>query len=421
MEQGYLDDLVVSQSYQYTGKGFDHKLPTGIITLDIALAGGIPLDGSIIEIFGEESAGKSTMSCRICKKCTDTATGYVTWVDSELSYDPDWASVQGLNPQKVISYRPPYMEAAMTIIIDDIRAYRSKYLPWLDDPDWRPSNEHAAAAGCSIKDIVKIKDYLSEQAPVHMIVWDSLAASPVKSVAESGSGFEQGMAYRARLIKMFLSRYQVAVVGCDKIGMILINQVIDNIGSYTGGVTTPGGRGLRHGKHLSIYMKKSGGEKDADSFKITDYTIIALTKNKVTPVIASFPVIFSKSRGFLGATSIYEYLTNCKWFRNAGSWKKFDYERTDPTTGEILHEEISFQQKNFYDLIQNRPELFKYLGDVILNRFIEKFPFSTSLKSTDVSSIVEACVSESSFIPDQSEIDSITEESGDVNDVSNVE
>lgn len=229
------------------------------------------------------------------------------------------------------------------------------------------------------------------------------------------------MLYRARLIKMFLSRYQVAVVGCDKIGLILINQVIDNIGSYTGGVTTPGGRGLRHGKHLAIYMKKSGGEKDSESFRTTDYTMISLTKNKVTPVIASFPVIFSKSRGFLGATSIYEYLSNNKWFRNAGSWKKFDYEVVDPQTGEVKTEEISFQQRNFYELIQKRPELFLYLCQVILNRFLEKFPFSTSLKSTDVSKIVEACISESSFIPDQDEIESLTREVGDVNSVGDTE
>lgn len=420
MDQDYTE-LVVNQAYQYTGKGFNHKLPTGIVTLDIALAGGIPLDGSIIEVYGEESHGKTTMSYRICKKCTDDPTGYVTWVDSELSYDDDWASVQGLNPRKVISYRPPYMEAAMNIIIDDIRAYKSKYLPWIDNQDWKPTNEQATRAGCGIRDVETVKSYMSEQAPIHMIVWDSLAASPVKSVAEDGSAFEQGMAYRARLIKMFLSRYQVAVVGCDKIGLILINQVIDNIGSYTGGVTTPGGRGLRHGKHLAIYMKKSGGEKDSESFRTTDYTMISLTKNKVTPVIASFPVIFSKSRGFLGATSIYEYLANNKWFRNAGSWKKFDYEVVDPQTGEVRTEEISFQQRNFYELIQKRPELFLYLCQVILNRFLEKFPFSTSLKSTDVSKIVEACISESSFIPDQDEIESLTREAGDVNNVGDTE
>lgn len=402
-------ELVVDQNYRYTGEGFSEKLPTGIVTLDIALAGGIPLNGSIIEIYGEESHGKTTMSYRICKKCTDSPTGYVTWIDSELSYDDDWASVQGLNPKKVISYRPPYMEAAINIIIKDIRAYKMKYLPWLESTDWRPSTDQAAQAGCSTRDVEAIKAYMKSVAPSHMIVWDSLAASPVKSVAEDGSAFDQGMAYRARLIKMFLSRYQVAVVGCDKIGMILINQVIDNIGSYVGGVTTPGGRGLRHGKHLSIYMKKSGGEKDSDSFKTTDYTMISITKNKVTPVIASFPVIFSKSRGFLGATSIYEYLSNTKWFRNAGSWKKFDYERVDPATGEVVTEEISFQQKNFYDMITEKPELFTYLCNVILNKFLEKFPFSSALKSTDVSKVVEACLAESNSVPDESELTSIEE------------
>lgn len=413
MIQDY-ENLVVNEDYRYKGKGFDQKIPTGIVTLDIALGGGIPLCGSIIEIYGEESHGKTTMSYRICKKCTDSSDGYVTWIDSELSYDDDWARVQGMNPDKVISYRPPYMESAMNIIIDDVKAYKSKYLPWLVDKDWRPSNEEAERAGTGVRDIEGVRKYMEDHAPIHMIVWDSLAAAPVKSVAEDGSAFDQGMAYRARLIKMFLSRYQVAVVGCDKIGMILINQVIDNIGSYLGGVSTPGGRGLRHGKHLSIYMKKSGGEKDAESFKMTDYTVIAITKNKVTPVIASLPVIFSKSRGFLGATSLYEYLANNKWFRNAGSWKKFDYSKVDINTGEVTNEEISFQVRNFYTLMQERPELFEYLSEVVHKRFVEKFPFSSSLKSVDVSTIVKACMAENNFMPDQDELNSTYDENKSV-------
>ena len=208
---------------------------------------------------------------------------------------------------------------------------------------------------------------MESSAPPHMIVWDSLAAAPVKSVAEEGAEYSAGMAYRARLIKSFLSRYQVAVIGCEKIGMILINQVIDNIGDMYGpAISTPGGRGLRHGKHLSIYVKKSGsGEKDAENFKVTDYVMISLTKNKVTPVIASFPVIFSKSRGFIGATSVLEYLWNIQWFRSAGSWKKFDYTKVDPETGEVLDvEEISIQRGNFYDIIEKRPELFEHPGSL---------------------------------------------------------
>ena len=212
------------------------------------------------------------------------------------------------------------------------------------------------------------------------------------------------------MIKSFLSRYQVAVVGCDKIGMILINQVIDDIGSYGGGVTTPGGRGLRHGKHLAIWVKKSGsGEKDAENFKITDYVMISLTKNKVTPVIASFPVIFSKSRGFLGATSMLEYLWNVQWFKTAGSWKKFDYETVDQETGEITREEISFQRGNFYELMEKRPELFEYLCEQIKSQLVEKFPSNKSLRDSDMDAIIKACMAEDSAIPDEDEIESSSE------------
>lgn len=412
MDSFDLSKLVSDQDYLYKGGGFYNKLPTGIITLDAALAGGFPLNGSIVEIYGEESHGKTTLSYRLCKKCTDKAEGYVTWIDSEVSYSEEWAAVQGVNVDKVIPYRPPYMEAAMDIIINDIKLYKERYLPWLVDPKWRPSAADAQKADTVVTDIEAIKKYMEKNAPPHIIVWDSLAASPVKSVAEENSEYSSGMAYRARLIKSFLSRYQVAVIGCEMIGMILINQVIDNIGDMYGpAFTTPGGRGLRHGKHLAIYVKRSGsGEKDAENFKATDYVMISLTKNKVTPVIASFPVIFSKSRGFIGATSVLEYLWNIQWFRSAGSWKKFDYNKFDPETGEIIEtEEISIQRGSFYDLIEKRPELFNYLCEQIKAQLVAKFPFNQSLKEMDMDSIINACLNESSAMPDEEEINSLAE------------
>ena len=404
--------LVSNQDYLYKGGGFYNKLPTGIITLDAALAGGFPLNGSIVEIYGEESHGKTTLSYRLCKKCTDKSEGYVTWIDSEVSYSAEWAAVQGVNVDKVIPYRPPYMEAAMDIIINDIKLYKERYLPWLVDTKWKPSTADAQKAETGVNNVAAIKEYMEKNAPPHIIVWDSLAASPVKSVAEENSEYSSGMAYRARLIKSFLSRYQVAVIGCEKIGMILINQVIDNIGDMYGpAFTTPGGRGLRHGKHLAIYVKRSGsGEKDAENFKATDYVMISLTKNKVTPVIASFPVIFSKSRGFIGATSVLEYLWNIQWFRSAGSWKKFDYNKVDPDTGEILEtEEISIQRGTFYDLIEKRPELFTYLCEQIKEQLVAKFPSNQSLKDMDMNSIIQACLNETSAMPDEAEIESLSE------------
>jgi len=404
-----LEKLIVDSKSVYHGNGFSHRLSSGIATLDLALGGGIPLDGSIIEIWGEESHGKTTISYRFCKKCTDLG-GYVTWIDSEQSFDRGWAATQGVDPDSIIPYRPPYMEKANEIILSDIEMYKSTYLPWLVDPKWKPTYEDAQRSGYGVSQVEEIKSWMSENSPPHILVWDSLAASPVKTQVE-GNDFGQGMAYRARLIKAFLSRYMVAVVDCPKIGMILINQVIDTMGGlYEPAITTPGGRGLRHGKHLSLYLKKSGsGERDAENYRITDYIIVSIVKNKVTPVVASFPVIFSKSRGFIGATSVLEYLRLNKWFRDAGSWKKFIYEKVDPDTGEITSEEISFQLSKFYDLIEQRPEIFEYLCNVILKSLREKFPTNVALDSVDVKSVVEACMSETTAVPDEEETTSMTE------------
>lgn len=403
-----LKDLI-QEGLVYKGDGFSNRLPTGIPTLDIALGGGIPLNGSIIEVFGEESNGKTTLSYRFCKKCTDTSGGYVTWIDSETSYDTAWAAIQGVNTDRVIPYRPPYMEAANNIIIQDINRYKEKFLPWLVDDKWRPTKEQAEAAGVGVTNVSAIKDYMVRSAPPHIIVWDSLAASPVKGVAEGNGEFSEGMAFRARLIKQFITRYNVAVVGCDKIGMILINQVIDDIGSYGGGIATPGGRGLRHGKHLSLLVKKSGsGEKDSEMMTVTDYVKIAIIKNKVTPIIASFPIIFSKSKGYLGATAVLEYLLDINWFKSAGSWKKFQYNVVDEATGEVTHEEeISIQRGMFYDLIEKRPEIFEYLLMKIKEMFVTKFPFNRSLANVNISEVVSACMQEETAMPDEEETTSM--------------
>lgn len=401
---------LVQEGLMYQGDGFSNRLPSGIPTLDIALGGGIPLNGSIIEIYGEESNGKTTVTYRFCKRCTDTEGGYVTWVDSETSYDTAWAAIQGVNTERVIPYRPPYMEAANNIIISDIHRYKEVFLPWLVDDKWKPTKEQAEAAGVGINNVKAIKEYMESIAPPHIIVWDSLAASPVKSVAEEEGDFKEGMAYRARLIKQFITRYNVAVVGCNKIGMILINQVIDDIGSYGGGVATPGGRGLRHGKHLSIMVKKSGsGEKDSEMMTVTDYVKLAITKNKVTPIIASFPIIFSKSKGYLGATAVLEYLLDINWFKSAGSWKKFIYTHVDESTGEVIDEEVSIQRGSFYDLIEKRPEIFEYLCMKIKEMFTSKFPFNKSLMGVDIPDIISACMQEETAMPDEEEASSMSE------------
>jgi recombination protein RecA len=401
-------EKLIQKDLIYKGNGFTNKLPSGIITLDIALGGGIPLNGSIIELYGEESAGKTTVAYRFCRRCTKNEKGYVTWVDSELSYDSSWAIIQGVDIEKLIPYRPPYMEAANNIILEDIRRYKETYLPWLVNDKWSPNSELASEAGTKTSDIEGVKKYMIENSPPHLIVWDSLAASPVKSVAEEGADFASGMSYRARLIKSFLSRYSVSVVGCDKIGLIIINQVIDDIGSYGGGITTPGGRGLRHGKHLSIYIKKLGsGEKDKDQFTVTDYVKLSITKNKVTPIIASFPIIFSKSKGYIGATALLEYLIDIKWFKDAGSWKKFTYENLDKSTGEIKREELSIQRGTFYKLIAQRPEIFVYLCNVVKDMFVSKFPMNKSLQNINIENIISSCLEESTAIPTEEETSSI--------------
>lgn len=400
-----MGDLVADEDYRYKGKGFNYKLPLGFPPFDIALGGGLPLGGAIIEVWGEESHGKTTLTYRACKRVTDMH-GYVTWIDNESSYDEGWATVQGLNVQAVIPYRPPYMEKAIEIIIGDVNKYKEKFLPWTMHSgrgSWKPTKEQAEAAGTGVTDVEGVKEWMTKNAPPHVIVWDTIANCPVKTVVE-GQEFGGGMALRARLIKSFITRFQVAAEGCEKLALILINQVIENIGDQWNPLTTPGGRGLRHGKHLSIFVKKSGGEKDEHNFASTNYVTLSLTKNKVTPVIGSFPIVFSKSKGFIGATSLLEYLMFTKWFRDSGSWKKFDmpiFDEEGEMTGEF--EEKGIQRGTFYKLVEDEPKVMDYLCSVIKDQFVEKFPFNKALRETDVEAVLYACRNEETSMPEEGE------------------
>lgn len=399
-----IEQLIVDEMPVYDGTGFSNRLPTGIITLDIALGNGIPFNGAMIHLFGAESSGKTSLAYRLCKKVTDVG-GYITWFDSESSYDPEWSKIQGLSPESTICYRIPYKEKVMQTIVQDIFKYREKFLPWLDNPKWVPSKEDYEESGFNSRQIDQVKEYLTNKAPYHTIVWDSISASPVKSAYDGEDQFSQGMAYEARLHKAFCKMFFSSVIGCDKINIIIINQVIDDIGSYGGGVTFSGGHALRHAIHLNLLVKKHGrGEVEEDGTTATDYVSLRIMKNKITPVTnIAFPVIFSKSRGYLGLTALLEYLLSIKYFTGT-SWKKFTYKDVDKETGEILkEEEINFQMSKFYKLMYDRPELLKYLCEVVKDRFATTFPKTKSLMSSNLDEIINSCLNEETAVPNSVE------------------
>ena len=73
------------------------------------------------------------------------------------------AAVQGVNVNKVLPYRPPHMEACMDTIIEDVKKYKAKFLPWLVDPRWKPSALDAEKAGVGVTQVDAIKEYMINQ------------------------------------------------------------------------------------------------------------------------------------------------------------------------------------------------------------------------------------------------------------------
>lgn len=378
-----LSSLILNNNFLYRGEKPIAKLPTGFITLDIALGGGIPYDGNIIHCFGLESNGKSSFATLLCK-ATVNHNGYVTWIDSENSADPEWMSIQGLDPSQVIIYRPTYKEECMSTIIEDIKCYRRNYLPWLEDPNWKPSPEIAEMSGFGVSKVSEIKGWMTDNAPYHTLVWDSISASPMKAQLEDDP-FKNGMMAEARLHKQFLRilfSYMAELSHCN---IIILNQAVDDIDAYRPDITYNGGHALSHAMALNFKIKKHGKGTQSDiGSTINDYTTITIMKNKVSPVSGIvLPINFDKSKGFLPISSVYEYLNSINFFKGT-SWKKFTYAPVNEETMELdkdCMEEISFQPKTLPKKLHDNPNYLLYLALKVRDCFTEQFPNTASLKS----------------------------------------
>lgn len=382
--------LTLNNNFLYNGDRPISKLPTGFLTLDIALGGGIPYDGNIIHCFGLESNGKSSLATLLCKT-TVAHDGYITWIDSENSADPDWFRVQGLDMSKTLIYRPTYKEECIRTIIDDLKLYRNTYLPFIEDPKWKPSAELASQSGCGVSDIEGNKQFLRDTAPYHTVVWDSISAAPLLSQLEDDP-FKQGMMAEARLHKTFLRVLFSYLAEMRNANVIILNQAVDDIDAYHPDITYNGGHALSHAMALNFKIKKHGkGTQSEQGNVVSDYTTITIMKNKVSPVCGiSLPILFDKSQGFLPISSVYEYLNSIGYFKGS-SWKKFTYQPVDYETGEVKGEpeEISFQSARLPGMLVQRPELLEFLANEIRKTFTDQFPNTSSLIHYDMKKVVD--------------------------------
>ncbi len=281
-------EAVLSQIEKSYGKGAIMKLgenaantdieviPTGCLSLDLALGiGGIPR-GRMVEIYGPESSGKTTVALH-CVAEAQKRGGIAAFIDAEHALDPVYAKHLGVNLDELYVSQPDTGEQALDIV-----------------------------------------DALVRSSAVDIIVVDSVAALTPKAEIEGDMG-ESHVGLQARLMSQAL-RKLTAIVNKSKTCVIFINQLREKVGVMFGNPeVTPGGKALKFYASIRIDVRKTDILKDSDG-AAGNRTRAKIVKNKLAPPFrqAEFDIMYGE--GISQEGCIIDLGVQYEVIRKSGAW-----------------------------------------------------------------------------------------------------
>lgn len=287
-------------------------ISTGSMSLDIATGiGGVPR-GRIVEIYGPESSGKTTLTLHIIAEAQKNG-GRAAFIDAEHALDPEYARNLGVDVDELLVSQPDYGEQAL-----------------------------------------EIAEMLVRSGAIDVVVVDSVAALVPKHEIDGAMG-EATVGMQARLMSQAL-RKLAGVINKTNTTIIFINQLREKIGVMFGNPeTTTGGRALKFFSSMRIDVRRVESIKSGDQV-LGNRTRAKIVKNKVAPPFkqAEFDIMYGT--GISKEGDVLDCAVDAKIIEKAGSWYSFNGDR------------IGQGRENVKDYLKNNPDILEEVQQMLLDK-----------------------------------------------------